>query len=165
MITCVVERGFTSGLYCSISCVHSLYSQHQCILTPVNNLPLQLEHQCSELSSEKQESHVENVKLKTTNDELSRALDNTSQELSLAQEQLAMLQEQAARLQQEKEMWVQVLFVLTLFPFCSEFPTIFGNSLFCLCLHHKQIAISKHVHIIHFKGNLLICLDLGKCTE
>uniref|UniRef100_A0A3Q0R4A6 small monomeric GTPase n=1 Tax=Amphilophus citrinellus TaxID=61819 RepID=A0A3Q0R4A6_AMPCI len=63
-----------------------------------------LEHQCSELSSERQESHVENVKLKMTNDELSRALENTSQELTLAQEQLAILQEQAARLQQEKEM-------------------------------------------------------------
>ncbi|XP_070785113.1 EF-hand calcium-binding domain-containing protein 4B [Enoplosus armatus] len=63
-----------------------------------------LELQCSELSSEKQESHVENVKLKMTNDELSRALEGTSQELALAQEQLAMLQEQAARLHQEKEM-------------------------------------------------------------
>ncbi|CAI5636091.1 unnamed protein product [Oreochromis niloticus] len=63
-----------------------------------------LEHQCSELSSEKQESHVENVKLKMTNNELSRVLESTSQELVLAQEQLAMLQEQAARLQQEKEM-------------------------------------------------------------
>uniref|UniRef100_UPI0037E77DD0 EF-hand calcium-binding domain-containing protein 4B isoform X2 n=1 Tax=Semicossyphus pulcher TaxID=241346 RepID=UPI0037E77DD0 len=63
-----------------------------------------LEHQCRDLNSEKQESHVENVKLKMTNDELSRALESTSQELSLAQDQLAMLQEQAARLQQEKEM-------------------------------------------------------------
>uniref|UniRef100_A0A3Q2Q0C2 small monomeric GTPase n=1 Tax=Fundulus heteroclitus TaxID=8078 RepID=A0A3Q2Q0C2_FUNHE len=64
----------------------------------------QLELQCCELSSERQESHVENVKLKMTNEELSRALENTSQELSQAQEQLARLQEQAARLQQEKEM-------------------------------------------------------------
>ncbi|XP_042367323.1 EF-hand calcium-binding domain-containing protein 4B isoform X2 [Plectropomus leopardus] len=63
-----------------------------------------LELQCHELNSEKQESHVENIKLKMTNDELSRALQSTSQELVLAQEQLAMLQEQAARLQQEKEM-------------------------------------------------------------
>ncbi|KAM6895356.1 EF-hand calcium-binding domain-containing protein 4B [Xenentodon cancila] len=63
-----------------------------------------LELQCHELNSEKQESRVENVKLKMTNDELSRALENTSQELALAQEQLALLQEQAARLQQEKEM-------------------------------------------------------------
>ncbi|XP_054480847.1 EF-hand calcium-binding domain-containing protein 4B isoform X2 [Anoplopoma fimbria] len=63
-----------------------------------------LEVQCLELNSEKQESHVENVKLKMTNDELSRALESTSQDLGLAQEQLAMLQEQAARLQQEKEM-------------------------------------------------------------
>ncbi|XP_041833774.1 EF-hand calcium-binding domain-containing protein 4B [Melanotaenia boesemani] len=63
-----------------------------------------LELQCHDLSSEKQESHVENVKLKMTNDELSKALEGTSQELALAQEQLAMLQDQAARLQQEKEM-------------------------------------------------------------
>ncbi|XP_074481152.1 EF-hand calcium-binding domain-containing protein 4B isoform X2 [Sebastes fasciatus] len=63
-----------------------------------------LELQCTELDSEKQESHVENVKLKMTNDELTRALESTSQDLGLAQEQLAMLQEQAARLQQEKEM-------------------------------------------------------------
>nr|XP_057933807.1 EF-hand calcium-binding domain-containing protein 4B isoform X2 [Doryrhamphus excisus] len=63
-----------------------------------------LELQCRELSSEKQESHVENAKLKTTNDELSRALETSSQELLVAQEQLAVLQEQAARLHQEKEM-------------------------------------------------------------
>ncbi|XP_068442850.1 EF-hand calcium-binding domain-containing protein 4B [Clinocottus analis] len=63
-----------------------------------------LELQCRDLNSEKQESHVENVKLKMTNDELSRALESTSQDLGLAQEQLSMLQEQAARLQQEKEM-------------------------------------------------------------
>ncbi|XP_062415971.1 EF-hand calcium-binding domain-containing protein 4B isoform X2 [Pungitius pungitius] len=63
-----------------------------------------LELQCHELHSEKQESTVENVKLKVTNDELCRALEGTSQELGLAQEQLALLQEQAARLQQEKEM-------------------------------------------------------------
>lgn len=69
------------------------------------SLSLQLELQCHELNSEKQESHVENVKLKMTNDELSRALESTSQELSLAQEQLTMLQEQAAQLHQEKEMW------------------------------------------------------------
>lgn len=66
---------------------------------------LQLEFQCHELNSERQESYVENVKLKMTNDELSRALETTSQELALAQEQLAMLQEQAAQLHQEKEMW------------------------------------------------------------
>ncbi|KAM9772386.1 EF-hand calcium-binding domain-containing protein 4B isoform X1 [Syngnathus typhle] len=63
-----------------------------------------LELECRELSSEKQESHVENVKLKMTNDELARALESTSQELLVAQDQLAMLQEQAARLHQEKEM-------------------------------------------------------------
>ncbi|XP_049616547.1 EF-hand calcium-binding domain-containing protein 4B isoform X2 [Syngnathus scovelli] len=63
-----------------------------------------LELECRELSSEKQESHVENVKLKMTNDELARALESTSQELLVAQDQLAMLQEQAAHLHQEKEM-------------------------------------------------------------
>ncbi|XP_061571223.1 EF-hand calcium-binding domain-containing protein 4B [Cololabis saira] len=63
-----------------------------------------LELQCSELSSEKQESRVENVKLKTSNEELCSALQSTSQELALAQEQLGLLQDQAARLQQEKEM-------------------------------------------------------------
>ncbi|XP_075886248.1 EF-hand calcium-binding domain-containing protein 4B isoform X2 [Nelusetta ayraudi] len=63
-----------------------------------------LELQCHELSSEKQESYVENVKLKMTNDELSRVLETTSQELALAQDQLSMLQDQASRLHQEKEM-------------------------------------------------------------
>ncbi|XP_061618353.1 EF-hand calcium-binding domain-containing protein 4B isoform X3 [Phyllopteryx taeniolatus] len=63
-----------------------------------------LELECCELSSEKQESHVENVKLKVTNDELARALESTSQELLVAHDQLAVLQEQAARLHQEKEM-------------------------------------------------------------
>nr|XP_020455197.1 ras and EF-hand domain-containing protein-like isoform X1 [Monopterus albus] len=63
-----------------------------------------LELQCHELSSEKQDNHVEKVKLKMTNDELSRALETTSQELVLAQEQIAILQEQASQLHQEKEM-------------------------------------------------------------
>lgn len=65
--------------------------------------------QCRELNSEKQVSHVENVKLKMTNEELSRALKSTSQELVIAQDQLTILQEQAARLHQEKEMWVEQL--------------------------------------------------------
>lgn len=90
-VKCFKEQSF--GLVSSTSTL----TQHQCI-------SLQLELQCRELNSEKQESYVENVKLKMTNDELSRALENTSQELSLAQDQLAMLQDQAARLQQEKEM-------------------------------------------------------------
>ena len=81
-----------------------------CSPVTILDIFLQLEVQCHALSSEKQESHVENVKLKMTNDELSRALEGTSQELSLAQEQLTMLQEQAARLQQEKEMWVDTLY-------------------------------------------------------
>ncbi|XP_077565813.1 EF-hand calcium-binding domain-containing protein 4B isoform X1 [Stigmatopora nigra] len=63
-----------------------------------------LEVECRELNSEKQESHVENIKLKVTNDELARALESTSQELLVSQDQLAMLQEQAERLHQDKEM-------------------------------------------------------------
>ncbi|XP_071003384.1 EF-hand calcium-binding domain-containing protein 4B-like isoform X2 [Oncorhynchus clarkii lewisi] len=63
-----------------------------------------LDLQCRDLSSEQQESRVENVKLKMTNEELSRELENTCQELSLAQEQLTMLQDQASRLHQEREM-------------------------------------------------------------
>ncbi|XP_036419683.1 ras and EF-hand domain-containing protein homolog isoform X2 [Colossoma macropomum] len=63
-----------------------------------------LEHQCRELHSEQQESRVENIKLKMTNEELSRELEHTCHELSLAQEQLAFLQEKASRLQQEREM-------------------------------------------------------------
>ncbi|KAM9846021.1 EF-hand calcium-binding domain-containing protein 4B [Aulostomus maculatus] len=89
--------------------LHSQDLEHQLIskekeLEQLFQKQKRLELQCCELSSEKQESHVENVKLKMTNDELSRALESTSQELVLAQEQLAMLQEQAAQLHQEKEM-------------------------------------------------------------
>ncbi|KAM4711592.1 EF-hand calcium-binding domain-containing protein 4B isoform 2-T2 [Anableps anableps] len=82
---------------------HQLFSKER-ELEQLFQKQKRLELQCHELNSERQESHVENVKLKTTNEELSRALENTSQELSLAQEHLAMLQEQAARLNQEKEM-------------------------------------------------------------
>uniref|UniRef100_A0A4W6C2Y7 Calcium release activated channel regulator 2A n=1 Tax=Lates calcarifer TaxID=8187 RepID=A0A4W6C2Y7_LATCA len=82
---------------------HQLFSKER-ELEQLFQKQKRLELQCRELSSEKQESHVENVKLKMTNDELSRALESTSQELALAQDQLAMLQEQAARLHQEKEM-------------------------------------------------------------
>uniref|UniRef100_A0AAZ3S4C3 EF-hand domain-containing protein n=1 Tax=Oncorhynchus tshawytscha TaxID=74940 RepID=A0AAZ3S4C3_ONCTS len=67
-----------------------------------------LDLQCRDLSSEQQESRVENVKLKMTNEELSRELESTCQELSLAQEQLTMLQDQASRLHQEREMWVNI---------------------------------------------------------
>lgn len=65
-----------------------------------------LEQQCQELHSEHQESQVENIKLKMTNQELSRELEHTCHELSLAQKQLAKLQEQGLRLQQEKNMEV-----------------------------------------------------------
>ncbi|XP_039647386.1 ras and EF-hand domain-containing protein isoform X2 [Perca fluviatilis] len=82
---------------------HQLFSKEK-ELELIFQKQKRLELQCLELNSEKQESHVENVKLKMTNEELSRALQSTSQDLALAQDQLAMLQEQAAQLQQEKEM-------------------------------------------------------------
>ncbi|XP_078137547.1 EF-hand calcium-binding domain-containing protein 4B isoform X2 [Sander vitreus] len=82
---------------------HQLFSKEK-ELELIFQKQKRLELQCLELNSEKQESHVENVKLKMTNEELSRALESTSQDLALAQDQLAMLQEQAAQLQQEKEM-------------------------------------------------------------
>ncbi|XP_054910676.1 EF-hand calcium-binding domain-containing protein 4B [Poeciliopsis prolifica] len=82
---------------------HQLFSKER-ELEQLFQKQRRLELQCHELNSERQESHVENVKLKTTNEELSRALESTSLELSLAQEHLALLQEQAARLHQEKEM-------------------------------------------------------------
>ncbi|XP_031169583.1 ras and EF-hand domain-containing protein isoform X2 [Sander lucioperca] len=82
---------------------HQLFSKEK-ELELIFQKQKRLELQCLELNSEKQESHVENVKLKMTNEELSRALESTSHDLALAQDQLAMLQEQAAQLQQEKEM-------------------------------------------------------------
>uniref|UniRef100_A0A3P9N256 Calcium release activated channel regulator 2A n=1 Tax=Poecilia reticulata TaxID=8081 RepID=A0A3P9N256_POERE len=82
---------------------HQLFSKER-ELEQLFQKQKRLELQCHELNSERQESHVENVKLKTTNEELSRALESTSLELSLAQEHLALLQQQAARLHQEKEM-------------------------------------------------------------
>ncbi|NXG39045.1 EFC4B protein, partial [Dromaius novaehollandiae] len=63
-----------------------------------------LEQRCTELLSDKQETKVENTKLKLTNQELLRDLEKTSHELSLAQQQLQMLQEESARLHEEKEM-------------------------------------------------------------
>ncbi|KAF1499876.1 EF-hand calcium-binding domain-containing protein 4B, partial [Eudyptes chrysolophus] len=63
-----------------------------------------LEQQCTELLSGKEETKVENTKLKLTNQELLRDLERTSHELSLAQEQLQVLQEEASRLHEEKEM-------------------------------------------------------------
>ncbi|KAJ7403737.1 calcium release activated channel regulator 2A [Willisornis vidua] len=65
-----------------------------------------LEHQCTELLSEKEETKVQNTKLKLTNQELLRDLERTSHELSLAQQQLQVLQEEAARLHEEKEIEV-----------------------------------------------------------
>ncbi|KAM6292960.1 LOW QUALITY PROTEIN: EF-hand calcium-binding domain-containing protein 4B [Porphyrio hochstetteri] len=65
-----------------------------------------LEHQCTELLSGKEETKVENTKLKMTNQELMRDLERTSQELNLAQQQLQVLQEEASRLHEEKEMEV-----------------------------------------------------------
>ncbi|NXX21550.1 EFC4B protein, partial [Podargus strigoides] len=63
-----------------------------------------LEQQCTELVSGKEETKVENTKLKLTNQELLRDLERTSHELSLAQQQLQVLQEEASRLHEEKEM-------------------------------------------------------------
>uniref|UniRef100_A0A3Q1K4D8 EF-hand domain-containing protein n=1 Tax=Anabas testudineus TaxID=64144 RepID=A0A3Q1K4D8_ANATE len=82
---------------------HQLFSKER-ELEQLFQKQKRLELQCRDLNSEKQESHIENVKLKMTNSELSQALESTSQELALAQEQLSMLQEQAAQLHQEKEM-------------------------------------------------------------
>ncbi|XP_066197146.1 EF-hand calcium-binding domain-containing protein 4B [Sylvia atricapilla] len=65
-----------------------------------------LEHQCTQLLSGKEETKVENTKLKQTNQELLRDLERTSHELSLAQQQLQVLQEEASRLHEEKEMEV-----------------------------------------------------------
>ncbi|CAL8242504.1 unnamed protein product [Merluccius merluccius] len=89
--------------------LHSQDLEHQLVskereLDQLFHKQRRLERECCELSSERKESHVENVKLKVTNEELSRELDSTCQELSLAQEQLALLQQQASRLHQEKEM-------------------------------------------------------------
>ncbi|XP_068037913.1 EF-hand calcium-binding domain-containing protein 4B isoform X2 [Anomalospiza imberbis] len=65
-----------------------------------------LENQCKQLLSGKEETKVENTKLKLTNQELLRDLERTSHELSLAQQQLQVLQEEASRLHEEKEMEV-----------------------------------------------------------
>ncbi|NXP23360.1 EFC4B protein, partial [Scytalopus superciliaris] len=65
-----------------------------------------LEHQCTELLSGKEETKVENTKLKLTNQELLRDLERTSHELSQAQQQLQVLQEESSRLHEEKEMEV-----------------------------------------------------------
>ncbi|XP_009078542.1 PREDICTED: EF-hand calcium-binding domain-containing protein 4B [Acanthisitta chloris] len=65
-----------------------------------------LEQQCTELVSGKEETKVENTKLKLTNQELLRDLERTSRELSLAQQQLGVLQEESSRLHEEKEMEV-----------------------------------------------------------
>ncbi|KAM6321237.1 EF-hand calcium-binding domain-containing protein 4B [Aegotheles albertisi] len=65
-----------------------------------------LEQQCTELLSGKEETKVENTKLKLTNQDLLRDLERASHELSLAQQQLQVLQEEASRLHEEKEMEV-----------------------------------------------------------
>ncbi|NXE15431.1 EFC4B protein, partial [Lophotis ruficrista] len=65
-----------------------------------------LEQQCTELLSGKEETKVENIKLKLTNQELLSDLERISHELSLAQQQLQVLQEEASRLHEEKEMEV-----------------------------------------------------------
>ncbi|XP_048877095.1 EF-hand calcium-binding domain-containing protein 4B-like isoform X2 [Brienomyrus brachyistius] len=63
-----------------------------------------LERECQNLHCEQEETRVENVKLKTTNEQLACELVHASKELSLAQEQLEVLQQEATRLQEEREM-------------------------------------------------------------
>ncbi|KAG2459893.1 EFC4B protein, partial [Polypterus senegalus] len=62
-----------------------------------------LERQCKDLQSMQQETKVENVKLKHTNEELGKELERTCEELILSQEQLNLLQEEAARLHEDRE--------------------------------------------------------------
>ncbi|XP_029453175.1 EF-hand calcium-binding domain-containing protein 4B [Rhinatrema bivittatum] len=66
----------------------------------------QVEKQCLELSNDKQETKVENEKLKQRNNEMRRELERTSQELVTAQQQLRMLQEEASQLHEAREMEV-----------------------------------------------------------
>ncbi|XP_030070038.1 EF-hand calcium-binding domain-containing protein 4B [Microcaecilia unicolor] len=65
-----------------------------------------VEKQCMELSNDKQETKVENEKLKMRNSEMRRDLDRTSQELLTAQQQLRVLQEEASQLHEAREMEV-----------------------------------------------------------
>nr|XP_033806876.1 EF-hand calcium-binding domain-containing protein 4B [Geotrypetes seraphini] len=65
-----------------------------------------VEKQCLELSNDKQETRVENEKLKMRNKEMRRELDRTSQELLTAQQQLRVLQEEASQLHEAREMEV-----------------------------------------------------------
>ncbi|XP_012688537.2 EF-hand calcium-binding domain-containing protein 4B [Clupea harengus] len=63
-----------------------------------------LEGQCRDMSSEQQETRVENAMLRQTNEELQKELEHTTQELDLAQDHLGLLQEQASQLHEEKEL-------------------------------------------------------------
>ncbi|XP_033004265.1 EF-hand calcium-binding domain-containing protein 4B [Lacerta agilis] len=65
-----------------------------------------LEGQFKELHNDKQETKVENTKLKLTNKGLLEELERTSQELLIAQQHLQMLQDEAKNLQEEKEIEV-----------------------------------------------------------
>ncbi|XP_050828581.1 EF-hand calcium-binding domain-containing protein 4B isoform X2 [Serinus canaria] len=84
---------------------HKLLSKEQ-ELEQLVQKQKRLEHQCTQLLSGKEETKVENTKLKLTNQELLRELERTSHELSLAQQQLQVLQEESSRLHEEKEMEV-----------------------------------------------------------
>ncbi|KYO44690.1 EF-hand calcium-binding domain-containing protein 4B isoform X1 [Alligator mississippiensis] len=84
---------------------HKLLSKEQ-ELEQLIQKQKRLEGQCKELHNDKQETKVENTKLKLTNKELVRDLERTSQELIIAQHQLQMLQEEASKLQEEKEVEV-----------------------------------------------------------
>ncbi|KAM9026033.1 LOW QUALITY PROTEIN: EF-hand calcium-binding domain-containing protein 4B [Ara ararauna] len=72
------------------------------------SFPSQLEQQCTELLSSKEEIKVENTKPKRTNQELQRDLERKSHKLSQAQKQWQVLQEEASRLHEEKEIEVHV---------------------------------------------------------
>ncbi|NXV38720.1 EFC4B protein, partial [Rissa tridactyla] len=82
---------------------HKLLSKEQ-ELEQLVQQQKRLEQQCTELLSGKEETKVENTRLKLTNQELLRHLEKTSHELSLAQQQLQVLQEEASKLHEEKEM-------------------------------------------------------------
>lgn len=80
------------------------YKAKQQTFTTCVSSSSQLERECHVLHEDKQETKVENTRLKLTNQELHKDVERTSQELMIAQQQLQMLQEEAKKLQEEKEM-------------------------------------------------------------
>ncbi|XP_042325170.1 EF-hand calcium-binding domain-containing protein 4B [Sceloporus undulatus] len=65
-----------------------------------------LEEQCKVLHNDKNDTKIENTKLKFTNQELQNELERTSEGLIIAQQQLQILQDEAKKLQEEKEIEV-----------------------------------------------------------